>query len=51
MQQVMASEDGQMWVEHGLHPLESVRTMKRLLDRYGLAMMHDALRASEGTRR
>jgi sterol 3beta-glucosyltransferase len=49
MQQVMASEDGQMWVERGLHPLESVRAMKRLLDRYGLAMMHDALRASEGT--
>ncbi|HEU5163076.1 MAG TPA: glycosyltransferase [Thermoanaerobaculia bacterium] len=47
MEELMRSEDGQEWVENGLHPVKSVRAMRKLLDEHGLAMMRDAWRASE----
>jgi len=46
--QVMASEGGRDWVEHGHDQLRQVRLMKRLVARHGRAMMEDGWTACQG---
>jgi UDP:flavonoid glycosyltransferase YjiC (YdhE family) len=41
IQAMMQSEGGHEWVEHGTNQIKQMRVMKKLLDQYGLAMMHE----------
>ncbi|WP_437736074.1 glycosyltransferase [Sorangium sp. So ce1335] len=45
---IMESDLGKEWVSRGTNPMAQSRVLQRLIDRFGEAMIGDALRACEG---
>ncbi|WP_437679653.1 glycosyltransferase [Sorangium sp. So ce131] len=45
---IMESDLGKEWVSRGTNPLAQSRVLQRLIERFGAAMVDDALRACEG---
>lgn len=45
---IMESDLGKAWVSRGTNPLAQSRILQRLIDRFGEAMVADAVRACEG---